>query len=177
MILDRFSKRERHLFIGTIAVVCVAMGYIIILEPLTNRWKALGRQIEQKTVKLNKNLSILQQEKRIKSEFAKYAEHTRSMGADEEVIATLLKIIESKASGTATRITNIRPKPVKDRGFYKEFSFEVMSESSLEDLLQFVYELQNSKELLKVKRLTLTLKSGQASTLRGVMDIIKVSVK
>jgi len=177
MILDRFSKRERLFLVVTVTIIAVAIGYALILEPLSSKWRDFDRQIGQRILKLNKNLGILKREKSIKAEFAKYAEHTKSMGTDEEVIASLLKAIEQKAGQTQTRITNIRPRPVKDFGFYKEFVFEVISESSLEELLRFVYELQNSKELLKVKKLTLTLKSSQTHLLRGVMDIIKVSVK
>jgi len=177
MILERLSQRERILFIGTVSVIALAVGYNLILEPLTNRWQYLNRQITQKSLKLTKNQNILKRKNRIKEEFDEYARHVSVLGTDEEAVTTLLKIIEEKATLSAARITNIRPKPARSTPFYKEFVFEVISESSLEQLLRFIYELQNSEELLKVKRLSLTLKGSQSQTIRGVMEIIKISVE
>lgn len=177
MIINKLSKREKIFLLVTIIVVSSVFGYVLILEPLTRNWSRLNRQIVQRSRKLNQNLLILKKERKIKSEFAKYAEYAKSLGTDEEIIAYLLKTIEQKASLTSTYITNIRPRDVKDKGFYREFTFELVSESGLDDLMRFIYELQNSSELLTVKRLTLTLKSSERQTLRGVIEISKISVK
>lgn len=177
MILERLSKREKLLLLATGIVISAAFVYVFVIEQLADKWRYLNSQIAEKTLKLNKNIKILRKEEWIREEFKKYAEYTVSIGRDEEIIAALLKTIEQKAGSTSTRITNIRPRPVRDAGFYKEFVFEVISESSLEELTRFIYELQNTKELLKVRKLTLTLKSSQPQTLKGVMEITKISVK
>jgi len=177
MIINRLSKREKIFLLITIIVVSSVFGYALILEPLARNWSRLNRQVVQRSRRLNQNLLILKKERKIKNEFAKYAEYAKSLGTDEEIIAYLLKTIEQKASLTSTYITNIRPRDVKDKGFYREFIFELISESGLDDLMKFIYELQNSSELLTVKRLTLTLKSSERQVLRGVIEISKISVK
>ena len=176
MILQRLSQREKLLLFSTLGILLAAGMYGLMLEPLVSKWKSLNEEIVQKTILLNKNLRTLQKEKPIREEFEKYSQHTGFEGTDEETIASLLKVIEEKASATSTYITNIRPRPIRETPFYKEFIFEVIAESSLDQLAKFIFELQNSKELLKVRRMTLTMKSSKRQALKGVMEISKISV-
>jgi Tfp pilus assembly protein PilO len=177
MILERLTKRERVLVYATVAVVGAAIGYALIFEPLANLRRRLNAQVEEAALKLNKSLDLLRREKTVKEQFRKYAVYAKSLGTDEQAIAYLLKAIEEKATLSAVRISNIRPRPVKDKGSYKEFSFEVVAESDLEEIFKFVYELQNSQDILKVRKLTLTLKSPEQQVLKASMEISKISVK
>jgi len=176
MLLERLSAREKAIAAGTAAVIILAFFYAFIWEPLTGKWKHLNRQIVTETAKLNKNIKIIENENFITNEYKQYEDYVQVWGSDEEVVAFLLKTIEQKARQSSVHITNIKPRAPKVESQYKMFVFEVISESDLDNLLKFIYELHNSDELLKVNRLTIGLKSGRENTLRGIMEITKIAL-
>ncbi|MEE8359409.1 MAG: type 4a pilus biogenesis protein PilO [Candidatus Omnitrophota bacterium] len=173
MILSKFSSREKILVISTVAVTIVTLTYGFIIEPIVGAYSRLNRQILSSTLKLEKGYRLLKRAEEIKTEYAKYAQLVKPSQSDEEEIASMLKVIEVLARGNNIYIRNIRPEPTKENEFYKEFMFELTAEAGIERLGKFIYDLQSSGNLLRVKRLTLSASSKGADSLKAVLEISK----
>ncbi len=176
MILSKFSGREKILIISTVTVTFITLTYGFIVEPIIAAYSRLNRQILSSTLKLEKGYRLLKRAEKIKTEYARYAQLVKPSRSDEEEIASMLKVIEATARGNNIYIRNIRPEPTKEREFYKEFIFELTVEAGIKRLGKFIYDLQSSGNLLRVKRLTLSASSKSADSLRAVLEISKPAI-
>jgi Tfp pilus assembly protein PilO len=175
MITSKFSKREKALLAATIAITAAVLSYGFVIEPVIDAYTRVNRGIRANTLKLEKSYRLLRREEDIKDAYSKYAELIKPMPSDEEEVAAMLKAIEAIASSNGIYVTNIRPQPARDKGFYKEFAFELIGEAGIDKLVRFIYDLQNSGNLLKVRKLVLS-SSGGGDDLKAVMEITKPSI-
>jgi len=177
-ILNRLSKREKNILYAVIAVVLLALAYKLLIAPLAEYWSSLERQTKLAKIKLQKSLSIIKKKSDVDKEYSTYALKMRSEGSDEQDITKILNELETTARKSQTKITSMRPKPSKDRGYYKRFVVEIETESSMQSLMKFIYDVKNSQQMLKITRLNLNTKSSQEGILiRSSMVISKVVIK
>ncbi|MFH1753701.1 MAG: type 4a pilus biogenesis protein PilO [Candidatus Omnitrophota bacterium] len=173
MMLSKFSSRERMLIISTVTITVATLVYVFVIEPVIGAYSKINRQIISSTLKMEKGSRLLKRAHEINAEYAKYAELIKPSQSDEEEIASMLKVIEVLARENQIYIRNIRPEPVKMVDFYKEYIFELTTDASITDLGKFIYDIQTSGNLLRVKRLTLSSGSKGRDSLKAVLEISK----
>ena len=176
MRLAGLSKRERYILYVCIFVVASSLLYSFVVEPTARRWRDLGREILTQRAKLDKNLRVIAREESVRQEYERYAANVRQKGSDEEEMASLLREVETLARGSGVRITDIKPRPVKDMQFYKRYIIEVESEARMRELTRFIYRLQRSSQVLKVERLRLSAKGRRTPLLKSYMLIARVLI-
>lgn len=176
MLLKHLSQRERNiLFLAVFIILCV-VSYILIIEPLRKNWQELNESISSKEMQVLKNQKILAQKDIIAQLYDRYAENIKMKGTVEEETAVILREIENIARTSNTYITDIKPLKVGDREFYKEYFVELETEGDISNLTKFIYDLQNSKQILKVKYLRLNPKSETGDVLKGYMIVTKILI-
>lgn len=176
MFIKHLSKRERKIFYLAILIIVGVLSYITVIEPLWQKWQELNKSISSQEIQLLKNLKILAQRDVIAQLYDKYAENIKMKGSVEEETAVILREIENIARTSNTYITDIKPLRVQDMEFYKEYYVELESEGSISNLARFIYDLQNSKQILKVKYLRLNPKDETAEVLKGYMIVTKILI-
>jgi len=174
MILSRFSKRERIVFIATIAIIAVSLFSALVLEPLVKSFKDVNRQISSKQVKLTKAERLMGLKEKTSKRFEALAPKLTAEGSREEEMAKLLSEIEALARKVNVRISGIKPAAIKEFAFYKKFTVEIDSQTSVESLVKLLYELQQSPQVLKVERLQMDAKSGGRDLLKITLRVNKI---
>jgi Tfp pilus assembly protein PilO len=170
------SKREKTMFYSGGLTVLGIIVYAMAIVPLWDYWQGLNRNITAKEVNLLKNLKILNQKDIINNTYAKYSESIKMKGSSEEETAVILKEVENIARSTNVYIASIQPQRVQDMDFYKEYYVALDAEGDMASLTKFIYDLQNSKQILKVKQLQLTPKSDAENILKGHIVITKILI-
>lgn len=97
-------------------------------------------------------------------------------GSPEEETAVILREVENIARTSNVYIAAIQPQRVQDMDFYKEYYVEMDAEGDISSLTKFIYDLQNSKQILKVKHLQLNPKSDADNVLKGHIIITKILI-
>lgn len=174
MVLANLSKREKSLFYLAVAIISLSLIFNFLLKPLGSNWRQLNSQIIDKEIKLKKNARLLQQKDKVKNVYAKYAPYIKRQGSDEEEISFLLNEVERQARASGIRIVNIRPKPIKDLEFYKKYIIEMNCEAPMEKYTEFIYNLQNSTQSIRVEKLKLTSQGKDNPLLKSQMSITKI---
>lgn len=177
MILSNLSKRERYILYISLMVISLALLYNFLIEPLVQRWVKVNEGVIRKEMKLERNLKIISEKETVLKEYKEYAKRVKAKGSDEEEIATLLREVETVAARTSVRLTNVnKPRPVKNMKFYKLYSLEVELEAPIRPLTEFIYQLEKSPQILKVRQLRLSARGSQSSSLRSSMLITKILI-
>ena len=176
-LLSKFSQRERVILYTLVLIISAGLLYGFLIEPQVTRWNNVSLRIVQTKLKLQKSLSLIKKRSEIESEYNKYANKLQLKGSNEKEIASILNELEVIARNSGVGIVSIRPKPVRDKRYYRQFVIEIESESSMHSLMKFIYETKNSPQLIKIDKLNLNTKSSQQGTIiRSSMVISKIAL-
>ena len=170
------SKREKVLFTLVVLVIVVSLSYAFVVEPLYKKYQDLNQEIELKDVRLKRNNKLIKEHDAINAEFNKYSEQLKIKGSDEEEMASVLSEIEKIGQSAQVYLSDVKPQPIKDRNFYRLLGVEIKFQASMETLTKFIYDLQKSPFLLRVKRLQVNSKGQGSSLLEGTIQINKISI-
>jgi Tfp pilus assembly protein PilO len=156
-------------------LIVASLAYNFILEPLGKRWTALNNEIRIMQLKLKKSTQTLKRRIEIMERYENISSYVgKTRGSDEEEITILLSELERLASTSSARITDIKPRPPKLHEYYKKYSIEVESEGDIATLTKFIYEIQNSPQLLSIEKVSINMKSGAGSYLKTYMLVTKI---
>lgn len=176
MMLPHLSKREKVIFYLSLTTASIFLIYNFVLEPLHKKIQELNQKIEAKKIKLEKNLLVLNKKEKIEERYNKYFKNLQLKGTDEEEVAIFLAEIEKLAQKNAVHITDMKPRAPKAVDFYKRFTVDLEAEADIKQITQFIYQVQNTAQLLRVDRLRLETKSSQSQSLKSYLVISKILI-
>lgn len=88
---------------------------------------------------------------------------------------SILSELELIAQQSGVSIIDIRPQLPKETSAYKEIYIDLRAEGSMQAFLKFIYDIENSLSLLRIKKLQLIAKPN-SSILEGIFSISELSV-
>jgi type II secretory pathway component PulM len=149
--LDKRTPRERQM----IGIMTVAIGlwlaYWIVVGLILHPIRDTQRAIEDRRVQLGQMLTMQSKYRRIQSQVAELEQRIRA-GQQGNVLSSL-ETMASEAQ-IKDRITSMDPRSTPPNDLYKETVIEVrLANVNLKQLVDYLYRIQSSPVLLKVKRL------------------------
>lgn len=178
VFFDKLKPREKKILYVTAALLLVMIGYHGILRPLTDKMASLDDGIFAMELRLRKAKILIRQREEIMDEAKKFPNLEQlNAGTDEEETARMLSLMEQTARKTGCSLSDVKPLPVKTDKFIKRFEVELTAEAVMEQLVNFVYELEHSALLLKVERAVTSPKEGNSSTVRAQLTVVRQVTK
>lgn len=177
MIFANLSKREKFFAVLTVLIIGGIIFYTQVIDRVAKKWSNLNDGITAKSVKLKKDTKLLAKKNIIEKEYKNYLSAIKSGLSEEEEAAGILLDIETIAKQDAFAIINIKPSATKDMAFYKELAFEISAESTTDELVKFIFDIQSLNKLLKVKRLNLSTSIAKPGTIKSSLEVTKIIIK
>jgi Tfp pilus assembly protein PilO len=177
MVLSRLSKREKAILYGTVLVVSLTAIDRLIINPIFSKMEALNKQIQEKDAGIKKDLRILAQKERILAEKVKYASFLSSSASEEEEMTSILKEVEALAGKSSVYLVDMKPVGLKKSGSSEKYLINVNCEAQMEQLTEFIYNIESSNKLLSVEKCQINPKSKDSSVVKCSMSIAKIVVK
>ncbi len=166
MILQKLTVREQKIFYVVIVLLVVVGSYHGAWIPARAKFSAVDEEIFALQMRIRKARTYLQQRNEIMDEAKKYQNlEQMDAGKDEEEIARLLSLIERTARKTDVALSDVKPQQVKTDKISKRFIVELNAESGLQQLVDFIYQLQHSEQMLKIERVDSSPKEEQSAIL------------
>ncbi len=175
--LHKLSKKDR---IGlTAAAIIVTLVFVdrLIISPIGDKFRRVNSEIKLSEKKLSLDLRNINNKDIIEKEYKRYKSYVkRSYASDEEDVADILAQIEGMARTASVRLVDIKPTAPKQTELYREYAVEVEVEGDMEQVTTFLYNLNNSPQLLRVLKLRLGLKDKEASLVKASILVTKISI-
>jgi hypothetical protein len=168
------AKREKIILYVTVGIIMFSIIFNLFIEPNLSRNENLNKEINIARLKLNKYLKLLSQKEYIQDKYNKFSASLNLSGSGEDTFVGALSEIESLAKASNIRILDVRPQSQKILDLYKENLVELRTEGQIEGYLKFIYNMENSLSLLKIKRFQLNAKPNTAA-LEGNFSISQLS--
>jgi Tfp pilus assembly protein PilO len=153
--------------------------YVLILKPVYRKHIVIQEKIEQKGKLLDRYKAILKRDNQlkkrvlyIKKEFDKMTKVLLVSTKPSLAASELQGILEDIIKKTRTTITNTRNNsPVEKEAFY-QIPIEITVESTLRELKDIIYQIENSDKFLLVRDLNIRLiKPGDPEKLKAKLII------
>ena len=174
MKLKNFSGREHLLLALTIFVAVAVVVYGLIIEPLIIYGARLNNQIESKTRRLIEYRRLLSVGGALTEEHAKFPAFITAEKSEEEALSKVLVEMERVSQKSGCYIVNVKPHSANEVGNYKRISFDIIAEGAISDFSRFLYEIETSPDMLRVRHFTLATKPGSPGKLKGTFLITKI---
>ncbi len=176
MIFSNVSKREKNLFYLTVFLIIIWVMYVFVIGPIRAKWKELNEKIELAGLKLEKNQMMIDRKEIIRSEHERYVLPVKMVSSEEEEMAKFLTEIESLANSSSVYIIDVKPRPIKKIKFYKKYIVELNTEGDISQISKFIYDIQNSTQLLKIDAFSLGIKGAGTNFLKCHILVSKILI-
>lgn len=164
------NKREKILFEIAIAAIIFGFVFNIFLWPVLNKNYILNKEIGLTRIKLKRYLGLLKQKDYLEN---KYRDFSAISGTREDATLAGLSELEGIAKASDIRIIDIRPQTQKGSGLHQENLIDFRTEGTMESYIRFIYTIENSPSLLRIKKFQLNAKPN-TSTLDGSFSISQI---
>lgn len=175
---DKLSAREKKILWVVIGLLCLAIGYHALFRPMQQKFGELDDQIFAMQMKLRKAKTLIHQKKDVQEASKKYSNLEKmDAGTDEEEIARLLDFIEQTARKNNASLSDVKPQPVRSDKVTKEYKVDLNAEGELAAMIQFIFELEHTEQLLKLEKVEMVPKLEGSGVLRAGLTVSRVVVK
>lgn len=165
-----FNKREKWLLYITITVVIGSAAFNFLAAPLLGKNDALNKEITGNKAKLKKYMRLLSQKEYIQSKYSKLISGLNLSNEGQNRLVGIMSELENLANLAGIRIIDLRPESDRNIDLYKEIRIDLRTEGAIEDYFKFIYDIENSLSLLRIKRFQLNAKPN-TSLLEGTFFI------
>ncbi len=170
------SRRERYIFyIALVSILAVFFDRVVV-QQVMSRLDKLNKEIYVQEKKLQRSLRILAQKDLITAEYGRYVESLKQIYSDEEEKSRLLSDIEKIAGKSGVFLVNVKPGPIEKAGGYKRYTVDIRVESEISFLADFIYQLEQSSRLLRVRDFRLTLKEEGSAVLKAKLTVTELLI-
>ena len=177
VFLSNLSKKDRYIFYFTVTIVSLAVLDRIVINPVFSKIDSLNKQIVEMEANIKKNARILSQKDRILQESAKYKSFMAIPGTDEEENTSLLREIGEIAGQSEVYLEDMRPSDIRDMGTYKKFTVTLSCEGQMEQIANFILNVENSTNLLTVERYQISPKAKGSSIAKCSAVVSRTVIK
>jgi cell division protein FtsL len=175
--LSGLSKREKVVFYVTCLFLFLVVLDKLVIYPVYSKVISLNKEIKDKETGITQDLRILSQEQRIILETKKYASYLSNPESDEEAITSFLKEIENLANKSSLYIVDMKPAGVKsEKGNTRKFQLSLNCEGQMEQLIEFMFSVENFDSLLNIERYQINPKTKDSSTVQCTITISKIII-
>ncbi|MFH1478834.1 MAG: hypothetical protein ABIG92_03555 [Candidatus Omnitrophota bacterium] len=172
--LSKLSKREKSILYTTALVLSILLIDRLVIDPIYSKIKELNKEIEEKRTGIKKSLHVLAHKDRIMRESAKYKDFFKKSESIEEETTLILKEIEILANRSSVYIVDMKPSGLNDVGSSKRYFIRLNCEAQMSQLVDFMYNIENSEKLLSIEKYQVNPKSRESSIAVCNMSIYKI---
>ncbi len=178
MMIPKLTAREKKIAYVVGFMFTLLVGFHGVWTPMQNKFSELEDQIFAMEMKVRKAKTFIRQKDDVAELSKKYTNLEKmDAGTDEEEIARLLNFIEQTARKNNVSLSDVKPEAVQSDKITKRYTVLLSAEAQLSALVDYIHELQNSEQLLKLERVDIAPKEDQSAILRSNLVVTRVVVK
>ena len=176
-IFSKLDGKRRILFIVAVVFVAMAVMDRLMIGPFTSQMKYMEAEGKAQKESIKRSKRVVSFRQGILDEYSKYSSFldTGEM-TQEEIIAALLKKIETLAGQQSVTVTNVRPGDVEEKSNYRVYKTSIDCEGKLGNVLSFINLSEQSDYMFQVERYTMGPKSKGSDITKCSFDIARILI-
>ena len=172
-ILSNMSKREKIILYCALTFISFTLADRLIISPIVHKVQILNKEIKEAESDIKKDLRILAHKDRILADSKKYSKLLSSLISGDEEMTLILKEVENLANKSGIYLVDMKPGGQSDETSNK-YIVNLNCEAEMEQLMEFMYIVEDSEKLLTIEKYQISPKSADSSAARCKMMISKI---
>lgn len=174
MIKKLFTKRERIIFYFAIGAVVFSIFFVSVIFPALQKAEQLNKEIAVGRARVKKYIRLLSRKDYIRNKYA--ADYKPAITSQDRGLS-VLSVIEKIAKESDIQLIDIRPQSQREISQDKEneIFMDIKTEGGLQGHMRFIYAIENSLFILRIKRMQLEIKPG-VQTLEGRFSVSQLFI-
>ncbi len=174
--IGNLNKREKTILVFTVLAIAVKLFFDLILTPYSRNLEILDKEVARLKNKLVKARRLTARKGGIEKDFQNLAPVLKEEEnlSKQQQVARVLTVLERLGNKSGININDIKPRTIRQMEYYSEFTVELRLEAGSNEIADFIYQLQESKELLTIDKFELSIQSGDSPLLYGYLEIRKL---
>ncbi len=157
--------------------VLLALFFRLLLGPSVNRMNELDESIAKEEDVIRQNTRFLGYRERIVKEASAFNDYyTQDVRTEDEIIADFLRKLEVMGTKSKVELSKISPAAQEYEKHYVKYLVSMECSGKLEDVTGFLYTINNSRELIRVEKMTLAGNARTAGTVQASLTVSKMIV-
>ncbi len=157
--------------------VLLALFCRLLIGPSLSHMKELDENIAKEQDVIRQNMRFLGYRERIVKDASAFKDfYTQDVRTEDEIIADFLKKLELMGTKSKVDLSKISPAAQEYQKNYVKYLVTMECSGKLEDVTSFLYTINNSKELIRVEKMTLAGNTRAAGTVQASLTVSKMIV-
>lgn len=175
--IDRLSSREKTLFVLCVVTIMCTIVARLVVQPVRLQFRELSVKIDSANAVLFGNKAIVAQKDNIEKLCEDYREYVTAVTPAPEVNVEqeIFNEIERCADDSEVAVLDRKPQGVEEQGIFREHLVRVEIEAPMPRLMQMFYKLEQSTQLLRVRKMDLSPSANDKTGLvKGVLVVSRI---
>lgn len=164
------SRRERILFVITLAVMLVIISDRFVFTPTVREWTNINNNITKLENERLHAEELFKRETAFKELWAKL-DKDLFQSDSKNTIPDFLNHLKKLAESSGISLTDIYPIPAESKDEFTQAIFELKFQSNVAQLNKFMYALITSSECLYVSKIGISSNTGRTQRLPLEIDM------
>jgi hypothetical protein len=166
------KRREKVILALTVGVIFFSILFNFLIVPVARRNDALSGEIKVLRTRLARQKGLLANKDEISKKYQSLYAGLDLGSLQAQTLVTMLSEIERIAQVSGVKVVDVRPQGQQGE---KVMAVDFKAEGTMEGYFRFLYALDNSLALLRVRRVQLTARPGNAGVLEGLFTVAQGS--
>ncbi|HTY44649.1 MAG TPA: type II secretion system protein GspM [Patescibacteria group bacterium] len=153
-------KRQEIILAVAVVTVILAAAFHFLIAPVAEQNDTLDKRIKQSQAKLSRYQWLLGQKDRLESRYRQLNAAENFLSPAKDAVVAAFQELENLAQKSGVRIVDIRPANPAESDASRENAINLKAEADMESYFKFIYDVEHSLSLLKIKSLQLNAKAG-----------------
>jgi hypothetical protein len=174
-LISGLSPKERKVLIFAAIIAVAALFDRLLIAPSLSQLRVVDGKIAEQQRVIEQNMRFLTRRDSIIKEAAVYKDfYTKSIQAEEAVIAEVLKKVESLASKSEITLVKVFLDGQDKQKDYLKYFVTLDCSGKFENITNFMYAVNSSPELLKVEKMNLLANPRDVEKIQATITISKM---
>lgn len=157
----------------TLAVIIFAIFLNIVILPVLKKYELLDKEINLVRIRLIRYTQLLSQKESIESQYDTFSSGIKFSDKQQDALVGIMSGLEDLAKAADIRIIDVRPQSRQGKDPDKEILIDFRTQGNMQGYMRFIYDIENSPLLLRIKRFQLSSKPG-SQALEGSFSVVNL---
>jgi general secretion pathway protein M len=164
------APRERRVLVAGAVIAALTLLYVLVVDPLLARNQDLERLIAQKTREHTEVVRLGDEYRQARAQLESAEARLSKAGRDFQLLSFLENLTVRQRM--RDKIAYMRPQPQATVGRFREQSVELkLDRVTINQITEFMAQLQGAPQGLRVKRLSMTRRYDDADRLDVIVQV------
>jgi Tfp pilus assembly protein PilO len=171
--ISELSPAGKKILVVAVVIVLLALLDRLVIGPNLAKLNDINENIIKEETIIKQNMRFLTYRDRIVKEASTFKDfYSKEVRAEEEVIGEFLKKIEMIATQSQVELSKISPAGQDYQKEYIKYLVTLDCAGKLQDITNFIYAVNNSKDLLKIEKMNV---AGNTRDIEKVQASLTIS--